>query len=132
MHKLPRAYWVYSVGLLAILLALSVGIGFGPQSAGHHIEGLFVESAGRGLVQSATALAESLNRLLFEHDLQSRTIAQAPVLRGSDPDALATYLGSLKSTWPEYMNLHVLDGSGTVIGSTDPLPNRENAGRHAG
>ncbi|WP_447983631.1 GAF domain-containing protein [Nitrospira sp. Nam74] len=131
MHKLPRAYWIYSVGLLAILLALSLGIGFGLQAAGHHIEGLLVESAGRGLVQSATALAESLNRLLFEHDLQSRTIAQSPVLRHSDPDALATYLGSLKSTWPEYMNLHVLDGNGAVIASTGSLPNRENPDRHA-
>ena len=131
MHKLPRAYWMYSVSLLAILLALCLGIGLAVQSASHHIEGFLVESAGRGLVLSVTALAESLNRVLFEHDLQSQIIAQSPILRRSDPDALKTYLRGLKSTWPEYMSLQVVDAGGTVIAASDSSQIGGNASRHA-
>ena len=121
---------MYSVSLLAILLGLCLGIGLAAQSASHHVEELLVESAGRGLVQSATVLAESLNRVLFEHDLQSQIVAQSPVLRRSDPDALGTYLRSLKSTWPEYMGLQVLDAGGTVIVATDSSHVGVNARQH--
>ncbi|MEP6886692.1 MAG: GAF domain-containing protein [Nitrospirales bacterium] len=122
---------MYSVSLLAILLGLCLGIGLAAQSASHHIEGFLVESAGRGLVQSATALAESLNRVLFEHDLESQIIAQSPVLRRSDSDALGTYLRGLKSTWPEYMSLQVVDAGGTVIAATDSSLIGKNASQYA-
>jgi PAS domain-containing protein len=120
---------MYSASLLAILLALCLGIAVAVQSVNYKVEGLLIESAGRGLVQSATTLAESLNRVLFEHDLQSRMIAQGPVLRRSDSDALATYIRSLKSTWPEYMGLQVVDAVGTVIAATDASLIGDNASR---
>ena len=114
-----------------MLLALCLGIGLAAQSATQRIEGFLVESAGRGLVHSAMALAESLNRVLFEHDLQSRIVAQSPVLRRSDHDALGTYVRSLKSTWPEYMGLQVVDAGGTVIAATDSSRIGENTSRQA-
>src|SRR5687768_1437260 len=129
MRMLPRTYFMYSASLLAILLALCLGIAVAVQSVNYKVEGLLIESAGRGLVQSATTLAESLNRVLFEHDLQSRMIAQGPVLRRSDSDALATYVRSLKSTWPEYMGLQVVDAVGTVIAATDASLIGDNASR---
>lgn len=130
-ETLPRAYWIYSVSLLGILLGLCLGIGLAARSAGHQVEGLLVESAGRGFAQSATALAESLNRVLFEHDLQSQIIAQSPVLRRSDPDAVAAYLRGLKSTWPEYMNVQVVDAAGSVIAATDSTQIGHNASQSA-
>ena len=123
---------MYSVSLLAILLALCLGIGLAVRSASHHIEELLVESAGRGLAQYATALAESLNRVLFEHDLQSQIVAQSPVLRRSDSDTLATYLRGLTTlTWPDYMGLQVLNAAGTVIAATDSSQVGEHVGQHA-
>ena len=130
-HRLPRAYWIYSVSLLGILLGLCLGIGLTAQWASRHIEGLLIESAGRGLVHSATALAESVNRVLFEHDLQSQIIAQSPVLRRSDAEAVGTYLRGLKSTWPEYMSLQVVDAGGSVIAATDSTQVGHNASQSA-
>ncbi|MDQ6732781.1 MAG: hypothetical protein M3Z35_01495, partial [Nitrospirota bacterium] len=69
-RQFPRSYWVYSFGLLGLLLGLCLAIGLSAQSASRNIESYLVDVAGRGLAQSATALAESLNRALFEHGLQ--------------------------------------------------------------
>jgi hypothetical protein len=130
-HRFPRSYWVYSLGLLGLLLGLCLAIGLSAQSASRTIETYLVDVAGRGLTQSATALAESLNRALFEHSLQSQTIAQSPLLRGVDPDALAMYLRGLKGTWPDYMSLEVIDAAGLIIAATDSSQVGRNADQHA-
>jgi hypothetical protein len=130
-HRFPRSYWVYSLGLLGLLLGLCLAIGLSAQSASRTIETYLVDVAGRGLTQSATALAESLNRALFEHSLQSQTIAQSPLLRGVDPDALAMYLRGLKGTWPDYMSLEVIDADGLIIAATDSSQVGRNADQHA-
>ena len=130
-HPFPRSYWVYSLGLLVLLLGLCLAIGLSAQSASRNIESYLVELAGRGLTQSATALAESLNRALFEHGLQSQTIAQSPLLRRSDPDALGAYLRNLKATWPEYMNLEVIDADGHIIAATESSQVGQNVNQHA-
>jgi hypothetical protein len=126
-----RAYWWYSVGLLGILLTSCLAVGFAMQSATRHIEAALVNIAGRGLMQSATALAESLNRVLFEHALHSQTLAQTPLLRRADPEALATYLQALKTTWPDYMNLQVVDAAGHVMVATDSSQVGKDEGPHA-
>ena len=130
-HRFPRSYWVYSLGLLGLLLSLCLAIGLSAQSASRTIETYFVDVAGRGLTQSATALAESLNRALFEHSLQSQTMAQSPLLRGEDPDALAAYLRGLKGTWPDYMSLDVIDADGLIIAATDASQVGRNADQYA-
>jgi hypothetical protein len=130
-HRFPWSYWVYSLGLLSLLLGLCLAIGLSAQSASRTVETYLVDVAGRGLTQSATALAESLNRALFEHSLQSQTIAQSPLLRGVDPDALAMYLRGLKGTWPDYMSLEVIDAAGLIIAATDSSQVGRNADQHA-
>jgi PAS domain-containing protein len=118
-QELSKSYLTYSIALLALLLGVGLTIGLAAQSASRHVEGYLVDMTGRGLAQSATALAESLNRVLFEHALQSRTIAQAPLLRSGDSDTLATYLRNLKAAWPDYMHLQVVDAGGRVVAATD-------------
>jgi hypothetical protein len=130
-HRFPWSYWVCSLGLLSLLLGLCLAIGLSAQSASRTVETYLVDVAGRGLTQSATALAESLNRALFEHSLQSQTIAQSPLLRGVDPDALAMYLRGLKGTWPDYMSLEVIDAAGLIIAATDSSQVGRNADQHA-
>jgi hypothetical protein len=130
-HRFPWSYWVCSLGLLSLLLGLCLAIGLSAQSASRTVETYLVDVAGRGLTQSATALAESLNRALFEHSLQSQTIAQSPLLRGVDPDALAMYLRGLKGTWPDYMSLEVIDADGLIIAATDSSQVGRNADQHA-
>ena len=128
--RVPQSYWRYSLGLLALLLGLCIAFGLSVQLASRTIEGYLVDLAGRGLAQSAAALAESLNRTLFEHSLQSRTIAESPLVRRSDPDALATYLRNVKGAWPEYMGLEVIDADGRITASTDPSLIGQNADQH--
>ena len=130
-HRFPRSYWVYSLGLLGLLLGLCLVIGLSAQSASRTIETYLVDVAGRGLTQSAAALAESLNRALFEHSLQSQTMAQSPLLREGDPDALAAYLRGLKGTWPDYMSLDVIDADGLIIAATDASQVGRNADQYA-
>lgn len=129
-RRVPQSYWRYSLGLLALLLGLCVAFGLSAQVANRTIEGYLVDLAGRGLAQSAAALAESLNRTLFEHSLQSRTIAESPLVRRSDPDALAAYLRNVKGAWPEYMGLEVIDADGRITASTDPSLIGQNADQH--
>jgi GAF domain-containing protein len=130
-HQFPRSYWVYSVGLLVLLLCLCLAIGLSARFASRNIESYLVDLAGRGLTQSVTVLAESLNRALFEHSLQSQTIAQSPLLRRPDPDAVDTYLRTLKATWPEYMSLEVIDADGHVTAATDPSHVGRDVNQHA-
>src|SRR4051812_42181929 len=96
-QKRPRSYWRCSIGLLGLLLSVGLAIGLGLQSASRQVEGYLIDTSGRGLAQSATALAESLNRVFFEHALESRAIAQTPLLRRADADTLTTYLRTLKA-----------------------------------
>ena len=130
-HRFPRSYWVYSLALLGLLLGLCLAIGLSAQSASRTIETYLVDVAGRGLTHSATALAESLNRALFEHSLQSQTIAQSPLLRGATPQEVATYLRGLKRIWPDYMSLEVIDADGLIIAATDSSQVGRNADQHA-
>jgi len=130
-RRFPQSYWRYALGLLVLLLGLCLVFGLSARSASRNIESYLVDLAGRGLVQTATALAESLNRTLFEHSLQSRTIAQSPLLRRSDPDALAAYLRNLKAVWPEYMSLAVIDVDGRILAATDSSQAGLNADQHA-
>lgn len=126
-RRFPQSYWRYCLGLLALLLGLSILFGRSAQFAIRNIEGYLIDVGGRGLAQSASVLAESLNRTLFEHSLQSRTIAENPLLRRSDPEALNGYLRSLKAVWPEYMSLEVVEAGGRITAATEP----SQVGRYA-
>lgn len=114
----PRSYLVYSLALFAVLLAMCVVMALGMQSAVHYVESYVVDVSGKGLTQSAAALSESLNRVLFEHTLQSQTIAQGLLMFSSDSDRLGAYLRTLKATLPDYMDIEVVDARGKVTAST--------------
>ena len=129
-RRFPQFYRRYALGLLVLLLGLCLAFGLSVRSASRNIEGYLVDLAGRGLAQSAIALAESLNRTLFEHSLQSRTIAQNPLLRRADPDALAAYLRNLKAVWPEYMSLAVIDADGRITAASDSSQVGLNVDQH--
>ena len=113
-----RSYLRYSVGLFTVLLMACVVMGLGLQSTVRYVESYILDVSGKGLAQSAAALSESINRVLYEHALQSQTIAQATLLRRPDSDTLGAYLRSLKGILPDYMNVHIADAGGRIVAAT--------------
>jgi len=106
------------VGLFTVLLMVCVVMGLGLQSTVRYVESYILDVSGKGLAQSAAALSESINRVLYEHALQSQTIAQATLLRRPDSDTLGAYLRSLKGILPDYMNVHIADAGGRIVAAT--------------
>ncbi|WP_447977184.1 GAF domain-containing protein [Candidatus Nitrospira bockiana] len=115
----PRVGRSSAIVLLALFLAIWAAAVVVTLKVVRHLEEALVAAAGTGLAQAAGAVAEALNRVLFEHSVQVQVIAQAPVLRQGSPETAAGYLRSLKLTLPEYMDIRVTDAAGRVIAATD-------------
>src|ERR1043166_4197262 len=85
----------------------------------HHVENLLVSTAGEGLARSAASVSESLNRVLFEYALHTRTFAQNPLFQSPQSEATADYIGRVKLPLPYYLDLRITDAAGSIVGATD-------------
>ncbi len=105
--------WVLAV-VAGVLAAVVIGIVVW-RSASQRV----LERTGESLALSATHLADSLNRLLFEQARHAQMIAEAPVLQGQDHEEIARYLRALQHTNPSYAWAGVTDIEGRVVAASD-------------
>jgi PAS domain-containing protein len=109
----------YAAALLIAVVAAWGLAAAGIVKAVHHVEDILVSTAGEGLARSAASVSESLNRLLFEYALQTRTFAQNPLFQSPQSETAADYFRMLKLTLPDYLDLRVTDAGGSIVGATD-------------
>ena len=114
-----KHYKRYAGTLLLAAVAVWVFAVVGAVKTAHHVEDFLVSAAGQGLAQSAAAVSDSLNRVLFEYALQARTFAQNPLLQTPQSETVAEYLRLVKLTVPEYMDLRITDAAGSILQATD-------------
>ena len=118
-HQGLKHYRGYAAALLVAAVAAWGFTVAGAVKAVRHVEGILVSEAGEGLARSAAAVADSLNRLVFEYALQARTFAQNPLFQTPQSETVAEYLRMLKLTLPAYMDLRIIDAAGSILAATD-------------
>ena len=124
--QMPRRY--------ALLPYLIIGMAvFGVTVGGialHSVETRMVERAGEALALAAADIADKLDRILSERYDDIQIMAQTPVLRSGNPEAMSSYLRTMQKVSPIYVWLGVTEASGRIIAATDPgSVGRDRSGR---
>lgn len=107
--------------VLAVLVAVWIGIVLIAVVVVRHLEDSVLAVAGQGLARSAASLGESISRVVYEHAMQARTMAQAAPLRHAGVESAVEYVRSVQAALPEYMHVDVLDALGRVVAASDPV-----------
>lgn len=107
--------WLPLLFFLITALALIIGA-----IVLHYVEADLVARSGETLALAAVDIADKLDRVLFERYGDIQVLAETPVLQGSDPEAMATYLTLVQRTNPTYVWIGVVDATGRIVAATDP------------
>nr|MBI3613413.1 PAS domain-containing protein [Nitrospirota bacterium] len=119
-HWLP--WLIISVTWLALFMG-GLSLGF--------IQKRLVANAGETLTLTAEDIAEKLDWFLFERYGDVQVLAQTPVFRGNDPEAMAKYLMAVQQKSTGYVWLAVTDRQGRIVASSESSSvgsNRSQAG----
>ena len=106
--------------LLATLVVVWIGMVAIATVLVRQLESSLLLVAGQGLARTAASLSDSISRVMYEHGLYARTLAQVRSLREGPAEAAADYLRFLKLALPDYVRINVTNAEGQVVASSDP------------
>jgi two-component system cell cycle sensor histidine kinase/response regulator CckA len=113
--RMPRRYaWLPYLIIGMTVFALAVGF-----LALRAIERRVVATVGETLALAAADIADKLDRILAERYNDIQIMAQTPVLRGRDREAMTEYLKAMQKVTPIYVWLAVTDANGRVTAATE-------------
>lgn len=104
-----------------LIVAMAVFAVLGGSILIRFVEYRLVAAKGEELTLAAAEIAEKLDRMLFERQVDALMMARVFSLRASDPRYLSEYLKWMKTEYsPVYLSLAVTDSQGTVVAATEP------------
>lgn len=101
------------IGLLTLITVIVGLVGL------HKMEAALITSAGETLELAASEIAHKVDLFLDERARHAEALARTPLLRKEDPEALTHFLTQVRTTYPVYIWLGVMDANGRVVASTD-------------
>ncbi|TLY34911.1 MAG: response regulator [Nitrospirae bacterium] len=103
---------------MIMLLIVAVTGAVGAFTLGY-VKNRLLATTGESLALAAADIADKLDRILYERYGDIQVMAQAPVLRGRDPDAMSMFLRAIKTNKRYFLWLGTTDQNGRVVAATD-------------
>ena len=119
--------WTATLLPLALFLCFAVAVGLGLYALSS-LRSIMVAERGSDLAQSAAAVADMLDRVLFERFGDIQLFANDGVLREGTPTEKTSRLLHYKHLYWYYSWLGVADENGHLVAATAPLPPRGAVG----
>ncbi len=110
-----RYAWLLALILVMTVVALLAGL-----AALRYVESNLIAAKGEALAVVASDVADKLSRTLFERQGDLHVLAQTPVLKRGDAEAIGAHLATLRKAYPVYAWLGLLDATGRVVVATEP------------
>ena len=112
----PRS-WTSLPLLLLLSFAISVGLGFYALGT---LRSVLVQERGTDLGRTASGVADTIDRVLFERYGDIQVMANDTALQEDSVDNKITRLREYKQLYSYYSWIGAIDATGTVVAATDP------------